>query len=149
MAMVRSLRYVRTRDVLTHAALLGGAFCMIYPLLWMLGSSFKPDSEIFANLNPIPRSLDLTNYVTGWTLGTGTSFSTFYINSFLVCLGAIVRESLVLFAGRLCLRAHPLPPAPDVVRDHAGDIDAAVPCHGGPRNTSSSTSSAGPTASSP
>ena len=90
MAMVQSKRFVRTSDVIVHLALMAGAFCMIYPLLWMIGSSFKPDSEIFANLNPIPHALDFANYAAGWNLKTGASFTTFYINSFIVCLGAIV-----------------------------------------------------------
>ena len=80
--------------LLTHLVLLAGGFCMLYPLLWMIGSSFKPDSEIFTELNPIPKTLDLTNYVRGWVLGTGTSFTTFYINSFIVCVGAIVGNLL-------------------------------------------------------
>jgi multiple sugar transport system permease protein len=113
MAMVKSLRFDRTRVLLTHAFLIGGAFCMVYPLLWMLGSSFKPDSEIFANLNPIPRSFDLTNYFAGWTLGTGTSFSTFYLNSLLVCLGAIIGNlmscSLAAYAfARIRFRFRPM-----------------------------------------
>ncbi|HWJ72248.1 MAG TPA: carbohydrate ABC transporter permease [Kaistia sp.] len=81
-------------QLLTHLVLLAGAFCMLYPLLWMIGSSFKPDSEIFTDLSPIPRSLDLTNYIRGWVLGTGTSFTTFYFNSFVVCAGAIIGNLL-------------------------------------------------------
>ncbi len=91
--MTRELRRRRVRQwrgVLLHAVLLGGAFCMIYPLLWMIGSSFKPDSEIFTQLNPIPKSLDSINYARGWVLGTGVSFTTFYINSMIVCAGAII-----------------------------------------------------------
>lgn len=79
---------------LLHTALMGGAFCMIYPLLWMIGSSFKPEGEIFANLNPIPESLNLENYSKGWFLKTGSSFTTFYLNSFFVCLGAIIGNLL-------------------------------------------------------
>ena len=113
MAMVKSLPFDRTRVLLTHAFLIGGAFCKVYPLLWMLGSSFKPDSEIIANLNPIPRSFDLTNYFAGWTLGTGTSFSTFYLNSLLVCLGAIIGNlmscSLAAYAfARIRFRFRPM-----------------------------------------
>ncbi len=73
-----------------HLPLLAGAFCMVYPLLWMIGSSFKPDSRIFAELSPWPGPLNLANYVKGWVLGTGTSFTTFYLNSFLVCAGTIL-----------------------------------------------------------
>lgn len=79
---------------LLHVVLIAGAFLMLYPLLWMIGSSFKPEGEIFSNLNPIPTRLDFSNYIKGWTLGTGTSFSTFFLNSFIVCLGAIVGNLL-------------------------------------------------------
>jgi len=67
---------------------------MLYPLLWMFGSSFKPDSQIFAQLSPLPRHLDFANYVKGWTLGSGTSFATFYVNTFIVCTGTIVGNLL-------------------------------------------------------
>lgn len=80
----------RGRAGLLHLLLLSGAFCMVYPLLWMVGTSFKPDIEIFAQLNPLPHSLDFGNYVRGWVLGSGTSFATFYLNSFIVCAGTIL-----------------------------------------------------------
>ncbi|MDB5530698.1 MAG: carbohydrate transporter permease [Devosia sp.] len=73
-----------------HAGLIAGAVLMLYPLLWMIGSSFKPEGQIFSDLNPIPTSLDFSNYIKGWTLGTGVSFTTFYLNSFMICAGAIV-----------------------------------------------------------
>jgi multiple sugar transport system permease protein len=88
------MKTARARSLLLHGALLAGAFAMLYPLLWMIGSSFKPDREIFAELSPIPHGLDFANYARGWTLGTGTSFSTFYLNSFVVCIGAIVGNLL-------------------------------------------------------
>lgn len=77
-----------------HGGLLAGAFAMIYPLLWMIGSSFKPDNQIFTELSPLPHSLDLSNYKRGWTLGTGIQFSVFYLNSFIVCAGAIIGNLL-------------------------------------------------------
>jgi multiple sugar transport system permease protein len=86
----RPRRFRHRRLWLLHVPLLLGAFAMLYPLFWMIGSSFKPDSEIFVELSPIPHRLDFSNYARGWTLGTGTSFATFYINSFIVCIGAIV-----------------------------------------------------------
>jgi multiple sugar transport system permease protein len=82
------------RHWLLHAVLIGGGFCMVYPLLWMIGASFKPDAEIFTDLSPIPKTLDFSNFARGWTLGTGTSFTTFYLNSFIVCMGAIVGNLL-------------------------------------------------------
>jgi multiple sugar transport system permease protein len=95
MPMANASRSIgKDRRWLVHVILVVGAIFMIYPLLWMIGSSFKPDGEIFSNLNPIPTSLDIANYVKGWTLATGTSFSTFFLNSAIVCLGAIIGNLL-------------------------------------------------------
>ncbi|MFS8115625.1 carbohydrate ABC transporter permease [Rhizobium jaguaris] len=91
---IKTRRRRRDWRWLLHVVLIVGAFLMLYPLLWMIGSSFKPEGEIFSNLNPIPTRLYFSNYIKGWTLGTGTSFSTFFLNSFIVCLGAIVGNLL-------------------------------------------------------
>jgi multiple sugar transport system permease protein len=91
---IKTVRRRRDWRWLLHVVLIIGAFLMVYPLLWMIGSSFKPEGEIFSNLNPIPTSFDFSNYLKGWTLGTGTSFSTFFLNSFIVCLGAIAGNLL-------------------------------------------------------
>jgi oligogalacturonide transport system permease protein len=36
---------------------------MIYPLIWMIGATFKSNSEIFTSLNPIPANPTLQGYV--------------------------------------------------------------------------------------
>lgn len=73
-----------------HIPLIAGAVVMIYPLLWMVGASLKPEAEIFSSsLNPFPADLDFSNYVKGWA-GSGTTFGTFFVNSFIVCIGAII-----------------------------------------------------------
>lgn len=41
------------------------AIVMLYPLLWMVSGSFKPDSEIFSATSLIPRHLSLASYVRG------------------------------------------------------------------------------------
>jgi multiple sugar transport system permease protein len=78
------------RRVVLHILLIAGAIVMVYPLLWMFGSSFKPENEIFSDLSPIPTSTSFGNYVDGWQGATGISFGQFFLNSFLVCLGVIV-----------------------------------------------------------
>lgn len=79
-----------TPRTLIYVAIVAGAVVMIYPLAWMIGASFKPESAIFStSLNPFPSNLDFDNYVRGWA-ASGTTFGTFFLNSFLVCLGAII-----------------------------------------------------------
>lgn len=68
-----------------HAAVIALGFVMLYPLLWMLGSSFKGPSEIWTNISSlIPRELTIQNYVDGWRGFAGISFATFYKNSVIV-----------------------------------------------------------------
>lgn len=105
--------YGRQRNnFMLHIVLIAGAVLMLYPLIWMIGSSLKPEAEIFSDLSPIPRSFDFGNYVRGWTLGTGVTFATFYINTFIVCvlsiLGNLISCSLAAYAfARLQFRFKP------------------------------------------
>lgn len=89
----------RTR--LVYAVLILGALLMIYPLFWMIFSSFKSDEEIFSNPSALPTSWSLANYVDGW-VATEPSFTRYYLNSFVICLGAVVGNvfscSLAAFA---------------------------------------------------
>jgi multiple sugar transport system permease protein len=78
----------RGRRWLTHLALIAGALVMIYPLIWMVGGSFKDESDIFSQLNPLPSSLDPRNYIAGWT-ATDPTFTRFYVNSLLIAVLAV------------------------------------------------------------
>jgi len=86
----RAGRPVGPRTFALHAVLVGGALVMFYPLLWMIGSSFKPESEIFTDASPWPRTFELGNYVDGWAGIAGISFGRYFVNSLLVCAGVIV-----------------------------------------------------------
>jgi multiple sugar transport system permease protein len=81
----------RSKGWILHVALIAGAIIMIYPLVWMIGGSFKPEADIFGSLNPFPalKDVNFDNYVKGWA-GSGTTFGTFFLNSLVVCVGAIV-----------------------------------------------------------
>lgn len=87
--------------VLRHALLLGASALMLYPLLWMLASAFKAESEIFTDLSVFPTSLDPRNFREGW-FALQTSFTKFYWNSFvvavLVVVGNLVSCSLTAYA---------------------------------------------------
>ena len=40
-------------------------FIMLYPLLWMIGSSFKENTEIFRTVSFIPKTLNIENLSDG------------------------------------------------------------------------------------
>jgi multiple sugar transport system permease protein len=74
---------------------------MMYPLLWMAASAFKPEAIIFTDLSIWPPSFDLRNFIDGWT-ALEVSFSRFYWNSFvvavLVVIGNLISCSMAAFA---------------------------------------------------
>lgn len=76
-----------------HGLLALASLAMIYPVLWMIGSSFKPDERIFTELAPLPTSLDPFNYINGWT-ALPVSFDRFFLNSFLVAGLAVLGNLL-------------------------------------------------------
>ncbi|MFT4305890.1 MAG: carbohydrate ABC transporter permease [Microbacterium sp.] len=62
---------------------------MLYPVLWMVVSSLRPNDEIFGNPSLLLQSFDISNYIDGWSALT-QPFGRYLINSMIVVLGAIV-----------------------------------------------------------
>jgi multiple sugar transport system permease protein len=99
--MATTAARARRTSFLRHGLLILAALLMVYPLLWMISSSFKPDSLIFSDPSLIPSALDFSNYTSGWN-ALRVSFSTFYANSFLIAslavIGNVTACSLTAFA---------------------------------------------------
>jgi multiple sugar transport system permease protein len=56
---------------------------MLYPLLWLLSSSVKPDEDIFRDLSLIPTSFDFSHYADAWN-ALDRPFHFYLFNSVLV-----------------------------------------------------------------
>src|ERR1700675_3687145 len=56
----------RVVKLVLHTLLIAVSIVMLYPLLWMLASSFRTNGEILNNLSIIPESLNPRNYIAGW-----------------------------------------------------------------------------------
>lgn len=78
------------RHTLTHLFIIALGLVMIYPVLWMIVSSFKPNNMIFSDPGLIPKAVTLDNYITGWKGYAGTSFGRFFTNSLLMCAAAVI-----------------------------------------------------------
>jgi multiple sugar transport system permease protein len=72
-----------------HLLLLIVLVAMIYPMVWLVGASFKPENQIFSTMNPLPLAFTIANYVTGWT-ATGNSFTVYLANSLTVSLCTVI-----------------------------------------------------------
>ncbi|HEV7276664.1 MAG TPA: carbohydrate ABC transporter permease [Devosiaceae bacterium] len=79
----------RRARLLKHIFLIILSFIMLYPLLWMVASSLKPDNQIFGRLSIWPTDFVWQNYVDGW-FALRESFTTFYLNSMLVTVLSVV-----------------------------------------------------------
>jgi multiple sugar transport system permease protein len=85
----RTRTYNPVTSVIKHILLIAGSLLMIYPLLWMLISSFRPTDEIFRDTSLIPKNLTLANYSYGWS-ALDQPFSAYLLNSGIVVLGCIL-----------------------------------------------------------
>lgn len=78
---------------LQQVVLWGGLVIMLYPIAWMVMSSFRPQNEILSDPAGLPSQLLFDNYVKGWS-GTGRSFSDYFINSLIISIGAVIGNVL-------------------------------------------------------
>ena len=68
------------KQLVAHAAIIALGLVMLYPVAWMVSSSFKPAQLIFSEPGLWPRQITLDNWGQGW-VGLGIPFSYFFINS--------------------------------------------------------------------
>ena len=85
----KSSRVFKPGRILMYLVVLVGAFLMLYPLLWLVSASFKPEDLIFANASLFSPNWITGNYTDGWN-ALDYPFSLFFLNSLIVCLGAVV-----------------------------------------------------------
>ncbi|OHV76937.1 carbohydrate ABC transporter permease [Rhizobium sp. LCM 4573] len=67
---------------------------MLYPLIWLVGASFKTNSEIFAGAGFLPESPTLDGYIKGWQTSTPYTFGRFFWNSFLIILPKVIGTAI-------------------------------------------------------
>nr|WP_026021551.1 carbohydrate ABC transporter permease [Paenibacillus senegalensis] len=79
---------------ITYVVVTVTALILVYPLLWMLSSSFKPESLIFREMGIWPTGFTLENYKYGWRGVAGVTFTTFYLNTFFIVGLAIIGNVL-------------------------------------------------------
>ncbi|WP_374042633.1 carbohydrate ABC transporter permease [Phyllobacterium calauticae] len=66
---------------------------MLYPLLWMLAASCRPEQEIFTSVSIWPSSCHFDAYVRGWN-GLKVGFETFFKNSLVIALLSVAGNVL-------------------------------------------------------
>lgn len=83
-------RRERATLVLRYVALGAVGLVMLYPILWLVGASFKGNAEIFSEIGFWPSHFDFNAYVKGWKTSSEYTFATYFLNSFLIVVPRIV-----------------------------------------------------------
>jgi len=80
------------RAVVFHLISVAVLVIVLYPVVWMLVSSFRPTSEIIGNVSlfPDPDTTSFDNYVRALSGIGGVSFWTFFKNSLILAVGSVV-----------------------------------------------------------
>ncbi len=74
------------KKILTYILLTIGGIIMIYPLLWLLGASFKSNDEIYSSIWFIPEKLDFSVYKRAWQTVTDYSMGHYFLNTFKIII---------------------------------------------------------------
>ena len=90
------------RSIVYHMVICLIGIIMIYPLVWMMMSSFKETGTIFTTAGSlIPEKFILDNYRNGWKGFAGISFGTFFKNSLFIAIvatfGTIISSAIVAY----------------------------------------------------
>lgn len=90
-------------NVIYHFLVIAFGIIMVYPLLWMVMSSFKESSTIFRTVGQLlPQNPTLENYAKGWEGFSHTSFAVFFKNTAFIAIistvGTVLSSLFVAFA---------------------------------------------------
>ncbi len=96
----------RRRRQLVSVLLAALSAIWVYPLVWMIFASFKPNSELFSNPGMIPDAPTVENYVRAWR---EANISTYFFNTLFVTVGSVVITSIASALMGYVLGRRPVP----------------------------------------
>ncbi|ASU78862.1 carbohydrate ABC transporter permease [Actinopolyspora erythraea] len=73
-----------------HAGCLAALLVMLYPLAWLIATSFKPADEVISSLRLLPSRLAMSNYTTALEGVGGVSVLRLIGNSLIISTGAVL-----------------------------------------------------------
>lgn len=73
-----------------YGVLLVMGLVMLYPMIWLVGASFKTNAEVFTEIGFWPSRFDFSAYAKGWKTSTEYTFATYFLNSFLIIIPKVI-----------------------------------------------------------
>lgn len=86
----RTERKERISAALRYMALGIIGLIMLYPMIWLVGASFKSNAEVFTEIGFWPSKFDFGAYAKGWKTSTEYTFATYFLNSFLIIVPKVI-----------------------------------------------------------
>lgn len=90
------------KSVLRHIILIAVSFIMVYPILWMFFSSFKPNEQIFSTTSLLPETWTFEHYISNFGPDAPMNFGPMFLYSFLIAvvvvIGSVFSSTLTGFA---------------------------------------------------
>lgn len=74
------------KKILSYLLLSLAAVIMIYPLLWLVGASFKTNEEIFSSAWFVPKSISFNAYINGWRTVSPYTMGHYFLNTFRIII---------------------------------------------------------------
>lgn len=91
----RKLQWQRRRGAaIRYTLLIVVGFVMIYPLLWLIGASFKTNSDMFTSPWFWPSDPTFRGYIDGWKTSTPYTFATFFMNSMQIVIPKVIGTAI-------------------------------------------------------
>ncbi|MFD0981893.1 carbohydrate ABC transporter permease [Tropicimonas aquimaris] len=91
---VKLRRQRRISSSLRYSLLTIVGLIMIYPLIWMIGASFKTNAEMFSSAGFWPKEPTLQGYIDGWKTSTPYTFGHFFLNSLWIVIPKVIGTAI-------------------------------------------------------
>ena len=87
--MTRQQKY-KIQTIARYIILIAVGLVMIYPMIWMVGASFKAtNAEIFGSIGFIPKEFTLDGYKNGWFAST-YQFGRYMVNTYTFVIPKVI-----------------------------------------------------------
>lgn len=92
--LLREKRQAQASAFFRYTLLILVGFVMVYPLLWLIGASFKTNNEIFSSPSFWPKEPTIQGYIDGWQTSTPYTFSRFFFNSLCIVIPKVIGTAI-------------------------------------------------------
>lgn len=73
--------YMKVKTSIVYVSLILLSIIMIYPILWLVSASLKPNSDIFITDSLIPDPIVFSSYINGWKTAGPYTYATYFTNT--------------------------------------------------------------------